>query len=361
MAFFAHNPGGISMAVLLDIPTSFLAGVLLAGPAQDAEPLFQQARPAMGTSCHVYLHARDAAAAEALFEAAFAEIERVEEMLSAYRPTSELSRINAHAARSPVTTDPETFALLGRALDFAARSQGAFDITVGRLVEAWGFFSGDKRRPTPAELEAARRETGWRQMALDPAARTVVFRVPGLRLDLGGLGKGYALDQAARVLRGSGVTAALIEAGTSSYVAIGAPPGEAGWPIRIPDPLDRTQTLSTVRIRDASLSTSGSYEKYFELEGRRYSHIIDPRDGEPVEGMVQVTARAESAFDSDVLSTALFVLGPEQGAALLASVPGGEALLVGEGSEPSAVVALDWKGPVAATRGVPPKPRGSRP
>ncbi len=321
------------------------AALLAAAPAPAGEALFQQIRPAMGTSCQVQLYARDAEAASELLEAAFDEIERVEEMLSTYRQTSEISRINAQAAAAPVTTDPETFALLERALLFASRSHGAFDVTVGRLVEAWGFFSKDMHRPSPAALERARRQTGWRQVVLDAAERTVAFRVPGLRLDLGGLGKGYGLERAARLLRGFGVRAALLEAGTSSYVAVGAPPGEAGWMIRVPDPLDRTRTLSTVPLRDGALSTSGSYEKYFELEGRRFSHIMDPRTGEPVQGMVQVTVRTDSALDSDVISTALFVLGPEPGAALLETVPGGQALLVREGTGPSAVIALNWSEP----------------
>jgi thiamine biosynthesis lipoprotein len=321
------------------------AALLAASPAPAGGVLFEQTRPAMGTSCQIEVYARDAAAASELFEAAFDEIERVEEMLSTYRPTSEISRINAHAATAPVTTDPETFALLERALFFASRSDGAFDVTVGRLIEAWGFFSKEKHRPTRVALDRARRQVGWRHVALDAAERTVAFRVPGLRLDLGGLGKGYALERVARLLRGFGVRAALLEAGTSSYVAVGAPPGAPGWPIRVPDPLDRTRTLSTVPLRDGALSTSGSYEKYFELEGRRYSHIMDPRSGEPVQGMVQVTARTDSALDSDMMSTALFVLGPEQGAALLDTVPGGQALLVREGTGPSAVIALNWSEP----------------
>src|SRR5438128_2512316 len=221
----------------------------LAAPDQ----LFYESRPAMGTSFEVYLYAPNHERASQLFEAAFDEIERVESALSNYRSSSELSRINASAADAPVVTDPEVFALLERAFSYSRLSDGAFDVTVGKLMKAWGFFRGAGRYPSNEELTRAREQTGWQRVKLDQRARSAFFLTRGIELDLGGIGKGYALDCVARVLREAGVKAALISSGSSSIYAIGAPPGKAGWPVHVPDPMDRTRTVSTVLLKDQSL------------------------------------------------------------------------------------------------------------
>lgn len=300
----------------------------------------------MGTSFEVYLYAPDGRRARELFQVAFDEIERIETALSTYRATSEISRINAHAATGPVTTDPEVFQLLTESLRWSRRSGGAFDITVGRLVEAWGFFRGEGRYPQPEELARAREASGWARMVLDEAERSVRFLAPGMGLDLGAVGKGYALDRVARLLRELGVGAALLNAGRSSYFALGRPPDRGGWRIRVPDPLDPDRTISSVELEDASLSTSGSAEQYFELEGRRYSHILDPRTGHPVQGVAQVTVIAATATESDVLSTALFVLGPAKGEALLQEVGGAAALVVTGTGDELQVHDINWPGTV---------------
>ncbi len=296
----------------------------------------------MGTTVEVYLYAPSSARAAELLEAAFEEIERVEAALSNYRPTSELSRINATAAVAPVTTDPEVFGLIERALDYSRRTNGAFDVTVGPLVKAWGFFDGTGRYPSNDELADARARSGWRNVVLDETTRSVRFLAPGLELDLGAIGKGWALDCAAETLRRHGVSSALLGAGQSTYYAIGAPPDAGGWPIQVTDPLDTARTLSTALLRDRALSTSGSREQSFELGGRRYSHIIDPRTGHPVAGMAQVTVTAPTATDSDALSTAVFVLGPKHGAQLLRGTPETAALLVIETATETALLVLGW-------------------
>jgi thiamine biosynthesis lipoprotein len=296
----------------------------------------------MGTTVEVYLYAANRVRAAELLEAAFEEIERVEAALSNYRPTSELSRINANAAAAPVTTDPEVFGLIERALEYSRRTEGAFDLTVGPLVKAWGFFHGTGRHPSDDELADARARSGWTNVDLSGTTRSVRFVTPGLELDLGAIGKGWALDCAAETLRRHGVSAALLGAGQSTYYAIGAPPEDDGWPIRVTDPHDTARTLSTVLLRDQALSTSGTSEKSFELGERRYSHIIDPRTGHPVAGMAQVTVTAPTATDSDALSTAMFVLGPERAGELLRRTSGIAALLVLDIYSERRVLALDW-------------------
>jgi thiamine biosynthesis lipoprotein len=308
--------------------------------AQDS--LFRESRPAMGTTVEIFLYASTRDRAATLFEAAFQEIERIESALSTYRSTSEISRINAAAAHRPVVTDPEVFGLIVRALEYGRRTGGAFDVTVGPLVKAWGFFRGDGRYPSADALSEACAKVGWQRVAVDAARRSIRFLTAGLELDLGGIGKGFALDGAARLLRGHGVDRALLGVGQSSYVAIGAPPDARGWPITVPSPHNPARALSTILLRDRSLSTSGSDQQYFEVDGQRYSHIIDPRTGEPVTGMVQVTVIAPTATESDALSTALFVLGRERAAALIEGLEGKAALLVTDDGGEEQIVAIQW-------------------
>jgi thiamine biosynthesis lipoprotein len=308
--------------------------------AQDS--LFHESRPAAGTTVEIFLYASTRNRALELFESAFQEIERVEAALSTHRSTSEISRINTTAADGPLVTDPEVFGLIVRALEYGRRTGGAFDVTVGPLVKAWGFFRSDGHHPSADELSEARAKAGWQHVALDNAQRSIRFLTPGLELDLGGIGKGFALDCAARVLRRHAVDRALLGAGQSSYVAIGAPPDSRGWPITVQNPHNPARTLSTIQLRDQSLSTSGSDRQYFEVDGQRYSHIIDPRTGQPVTGMAQVTVIAPTATDGDALSTALFVLGRERAAALIEGIEGTAALLVTDDGETEQRVAIEW-------------------
>ncbi len=309
-----------------------------------SEQLFAQSRQAMGTTFTIYLYAADGEHASACFEAAFEEIERLEEALSNYRASSEVSRINQLAARASVTTDPEILQLLQRSLDYSRQSDGAFDITVGPLMRAWGFFRGQGRYPAANELARARANVGWQHVLLDAAARTVRFLVPGLELDLGAIGKGYAVDRVVALLRDAGVRSALVDAGSSTIYAIGAPPGKPGWNVRVPQPGEHSQAISAVVLRDTSLSTSGSYEKFFRLHGRFYCHIMDPRTGEPIQGVLQTTVIAPEATDSDALSTAMFVMGPEAGRQLLKSVPGASAFWVLGNSKAPRTATWHWPG-----------------
>lgn len=331
-------PGWVGLALV--------AVLAAAGSSQAAaeQQLFVESRPAMGTTFKVYLYADNQAEASTYFEAAFDEIERLEEALSNYRASSELSRINRLAAHEPVTTDPEVFDLLWRSLEYSRRSGGAFDITVGPLMRAWGFFRGQGHYPSADELARARAEIGWQHLDLDRNARTVRFLAAGMELDLGSIGKGYAVDRVVAVLRELGVRSALVDAGSSSIYAMGAPPGKPGWSVRVPKPGDKSETLSIVLLHDTSLSTSGSYEKFFRLNGREYSHIMDPHTGRPVQGMLQTTVIVPSATDSDALSTALFVMGPQAGVRLLQSVPEASAFWVSGESKNSHISAWRWTG-----------------
>lgn len=284
--------------------------------------------PAMATEYSLYVSADTQEHAEEMAAPAFQEIDRVEELLSNYRDSSELSRINREAATEEVTTDPETFYFLETCLRWSARSQGAFDITVGKLMKAWGFFGANGALPSKETIAEARSQVGWRKVQLDAARRSVRFLSAGVELDPGGIGKGYAVDRAVKILRARNVVTALLSAGSSTIYALGAPPGHSGWKILVPVPGDETRTLSTVALRDTSLSTANRSEKYFVDKGHLYGAILDPRTLYPVEGMLQTTAISTSATDSDAMSNALFVSGTEERAALLQERPFDSALVV---------------------------------
>jgi FAD:protein FMN transferase len=304
--------------------------------------LFVQSRNAMGTLFTIYLYADREDRAQACFETAFEEIERLDETLSNYRASSELSRINRLAARQAVTTDPEVFDLLQTALAYSRLSDGAFDITVGPLMRAWGFFRGEGRYPDEEELRRARENVGFEKVHLDPATRTVRFATEGVELDLGAIGKGYAVDRAVSLLREAGAEIALVDAGSSTMYAMEAPPGARGWTVRVPQPHDRSQTVSTVMLRNQALSTSGSYEQFFQLADRSYCHVMDPRVGTPVQGVLQATLVTSDSTTSDALSNAMFVMGPEAGRTILAGLREARGLWIVEERESQRIVPWEW-------------------
>ncbi|HVH88907.1 MAG TPA: FAD:protein FMN transferase [Terriglobales bacterium] len=305
--------------------------------------MFVQSRNAMGTVFTIYLYVESDSYAEASFETAFEEIERLDETLSNYRPSSELSRINRLAGRQAVTTDPEVFSLLETALRYSSETEGAFDVTVGPLMRAWGFFRGQGLFPDAEELRLAREKTGFEKVQLAQNVRTVSFAVPDMEIDLGAIGKGYAVDRAGAVLREAGVSAALIDAGSSTLYAMDAPPGQDGWRVHVPDPLYRSRHIASLTLRNESISTSGNYEKFFQLGDRKYCHVMDPRTGVPVEGVLQATLVAADGVTSDALSNAMFVMGSGAGSELLARLAGSRGIWVLNESESQKVVKWNWQ------------------
>lgn len=254
-------------------------------------------------------------------EEAFDEVDRIDRLMSHYRDNSPLSQINRDAASRPVAITPELFGFIARALEYSRDSGGAFDITVGPLMKAWGFFRGDGRLPARGELAAVLQRVGYRHVLLDHERGTVRFDVPGVELDLGGIAKGYAVDRAVDVLRRHGVSAALVSAGGSTTYALGAPPHLDAWQLELADPLDADSTAFPVRIRDRALSVAGSSEKFVEVDGTRYSHIMDPRTGMPVQGVLMVAVLAPTGTAGDALDDAFFVQGAEKTAARIAESP----------------------------------------
>jgi thiamine biosynthesis lipoprotein len=267
----------------------------------------------------------DAAALPRIVDDAFDEVDRIDRLMSHYKAESPLSRLNREAARGPVAVDPELFGFITEALRYTRESDGAFDITVGPLMKAWGFFRGEGRLPTDGELEAARRHVGASHVVLNAADRTIAFDEPGVELDLGGIAKGYAVDRAASILKERGVAAALVSSGGSTIYGLGAPPGRDGWNVSIQDPIDARRTALEVTVKDRAVSIAGSSEKFFESGGVKYSHIMDPRTGRPVQGVLSVVALAATGTAGDALDDALFVMGVERSRAYLQRQPDTEA------------------------------------
>ena len=265
----------------------------------------------MACAYAIVAYGEDAGALPRIVEAAFDEVDRIDRLMSHYKPESPLSRLNREAARGPVAVDPELFDFLGESLRYSRESDGAFDITVGPLMKAWGFFRGGGRVPDSAELAALREEVGYRHVVLDPRARTIHFDRPGVELDLGGIAKGYAVDRVVALLRRERVAAALVSSGGSTIYGLGAPPGETAWNVDVQDPADPGRVALTVRLRDRALSVSGSYEKSFERDGVTYSHIMDPRTARPVQGVLSVAVLADTGTEGDALDDAFFVQGVE--------------------------------------------------
>lgn len=277
-----------------------------------ADPLLrlEKSADAMGSTYSIALYGNDRVEMEAAVDAAFDEVQRLDEMLSNYKPDSEWSEVNRHAAEKPLKVSPELFQLLSACVEYSRESEGAFDISVGPLMKVWGFYKGSGHLPHRPEVLAALTKVGYRHIHLDAAAQTVWFDRPGLELDPGGIGKGYAVDRMVDVLRQKGFSIALVAGSGSSIYGMGAPPTEPkGWRIEIRDPQNPHQTAAEVFLKDTSMSTSGSYEKFFRAEGRTYAHIMDPRTGYPAQGSVSVSVIAPRTIDSEAWAKPYFVNG----------------------------------------------------
>ena len=315
----------------LVIVSMLLAGVLASAP-------IERTRILMGTTCDIVAHG---AGAQRGVEAAFAEIARLDRVMSSWREDSDLSRWNASAG-GDAACPTDLFAVLDSSAAMAALTEGCFDPTVDPLLRAWD-LRGAGRVPTPDERARALALVDWRGLRIDRAAGAASLAAPGMAVDLGGIGKGYALDRAAAILREAGVERALLNFG-GEVLAIGA------WPVSIAGPRDRLEPIVEIEVRGAAVSTSAQSERGFIAGGRRYGHVLDPRSGAPVDTRASVTAIAASGTRADAISTALLVMGRERAAEWCRRHPDVGALWL----EPAArrrVRAWAWNVSGAATPG----------
>ena len=293
-------------------------------------------REAMACRFEVAFNAGEVAGDTELAVAALDLVDAIEERISIYRETSELVGINAAAAAGWVAVTPDVCDLLVRARGLWEQTGGGFDVAAGSLVRAWGFLRRQGRTPDAAELAAANACCGMQWVELDEAQRRVRFLRPGVEINPGAIGKGWAIDRAVESLAAAGVASVLVHGGQSSVRARGtqgpAVEGRHGWRVGLRHPLRPGRRLATITLDDRALGTSGSGTQFFIDRGRRVGHILDPRTGLPAEGVISATVLAESAADADALATALYVLGPA-GLPVIAA-PGGPtaAILVVPGA-----------------------------
>jgi thiamine biosynthesis lipoprotein len=278
----------------------------------------------MGTAIHVELWSEDAALARRALDAVRAEMHRVDRLLSPFKAESELSRVNREAAGAAVPVSAETFGLVERSLHFSRLSGGAFDITYAAVGHLYDYRLGVA--PDAAALAQARRNVGWQQLALDARERTIGFAREGMRIDLGGFAKGHVVDTSIAILKRLGIAHAVVAAGGDSRV-MGDRRGRP-WSIAIRDPRDAKRVVAVLPLQDTSISTSGDYERYFERDGVRHHHLIDPQTGMSPCTVRSVTILAADGLTSEALSKCVFVMGLQRGMRLIESQPGVDAVVV---------------------------------
>jgi thiamine biosynthesis lipoprotein len=282
----------------------------------------------MGSDVRLTAFVADESRALPAFEKAFDEFDRLDRLLSVWKAGSEVLRINAGAGHAPVTVGAETIEVLKSARQVSDWTEGKFDATFGALSGLWKFdHDQDNQIPRPADVRARLSDVDFTAVELNADANTVFLRRPGVRLHLGGIGKGYAVDRAAAILRADGINDFLIQAGGDLYA--GGSRGDRPWRAGIRDPRGPDdRIIAAMSLHDETLSTSGDYERYFIRDGTRYHHILDPDEGTPARGCRSVTIVAKQGILADALSTGVFVLGPERGMALIERLPDVEGVIV---------------------------------
>jgi thiamine biosynthesis lipoprotein len=302
------------------------AGLLIHLAGQPGVIQMMDTQILMGTRVEVTVRARNRGQGESALFACFQEIERIQDLMSTYDKNSEMTRVNRLAVDDWVAPAPEILSLVKTSIEISRGSEGAFDITVGPLVNLWRQAGKQKQPPAAEAVETARTRVGFASIQLDPGENQLRFLKKGMSMDLGGIAKGYALDRAADVLRSEGVEEALLNAG-GDILAVGGKGGDP-WRVGIRDPRDPDGTLGYLEVQDEAVVTSGDYERFFMHEGRRYHHIIDPRTGTPAWGCRSITVVSDRATEADAVATAAFVLGPLKGFEFLESREGVEGLIV---------------------------------
>jgi thiamine biosynthesis lipoprotein len=278
----------------------------------------------MGTSVRVELWSEDRAAGQAAIAAVMDRMHRIDETMSPFKPESELTHVNRAACDGPVRVTRPMYDLIARSIEFSQMSQGAFDITFASVGHLYDYRLGI--RPGEEDLARARAAIGYRNLILDPQACTIRFARPGVRIDLGGFAKGLAVDDGAAILRGRGVRNAIVTAGGDSHI-LGDRRGRP-WTIGIRDPRDAGRMVAVLPLEDVALSTSGDYERYFERDGVRYHHVIDPATGRSPDGVRSVTVVAPDGLTSEALAKSVFVMGVTPGLRLVESLEAVDAVVV---------------------------------
>ncbi len=331
-----------------------VVSLLFAGCAEPPPPLIKISRPCLGTVVEITVADKDKPRQfiyHAL-EQAFAEIARIENLLSRFKSGSDISRINTDAGKRRTEVSPETITLIEESIFFSRISGGAFDITVHPLLEIWGFDGMHPAEiPSEQQLKLAQEEVDYRNIEINKEEHTVSCAHREMSLDLGGIAKGYAVDRAIAVLREEGIRNALVNAGGDIY-ALGRRDDDNKWLIGIQHPRQRDRMLSVIELEDRAVATSGDYQRYIEIDNQQYGHIINPRTGIPCTVLpCSITVFAPDCATADALATAIFVLGPDQGLGLIDPIEDVEAIAAGfEQGKLNILLSRGLKGKIGINR-----------
>ena len=312
-------------------------------PDDSAWKRFEYVDPEMGVDFHLKFYAKDRPAAERIARQAYARVEALNGIFSDYEPGSELNRLCHRPAGQPVKVSPELFDILQRSQKLARETGGAFDITAGPMIRLWRAARKQQKLPDPNAIAAVKSRVGFEKIILNPRDRTVTLRAANMQLDLGGIAKGYAVDEAMKILKANCIRRAFVAA-SGDMLTSGPPIGREGWRVEIRN-VDQFGNLyaRTVHLKHQALSTSGDTEQFVEINGRRYSHIVDPRTGHGLTNRLQVTVVSEASTKSDSHATALNVLGLEQGLKFAENKKLRALFLELKNNKPRITQSTDWR------------------
>lgn len=297
----------VLVALLLFLSGSF---------ALQAQVLYKQQAMLMGSVFEFTVVGMDSVQAKRHVGLVIAEIDRIENLISEWRPQTQISEVNRNAGIRPVQVDREVFELTKRALAYSTMSKGAFDISIAALDKVWVFDGSLSEMPTPQTIERSVMKVGYRHIILDSLKMTVFLEQKGMKIGFGSIGKGYAADKGREFLKSLGVRAGIVNA-SGDIATWGSQPNGNPWAIGINNPFKPHRFIQTIKLNESAIATSGNYEKYAEINGKRYSHIIDPRTGYPSSGLASVTVYGPSAEFANALSTSVMVMGKTRGLKLL--------------------------------------------
>lgn len=317
-------------AYVLPLLVFGLAVILLPGcvtvPPVQSPVVVKRTQMHMGTLVSITAVASDKETGHKAIQAGFDEVKRLERMLSTWVDSSELSQVNAEAGRHAVRVSPETFEVVAKSLEIAQLTDGGFNIAVGPAVELWS-VTERQHIPSDRELEQLKELVDWTSIRLNPDEQTIFLPRRGMRIDVGGIGKGYAADRAAMEMKRAGAQGGIV-ALAGDIKTFGALPNTGGFPVGIKHPRHEGALIAEIDLRDEAISTAGDYERFFERDGIRYHHILDPKTLQPARTCQSVTVIGKEGTLVDGLDTGIFVLGPARGMALVERLPGVEAVIV---------------------------------
>lgn len=285
-----------------------------------AQQVFKKTTVLMGSVFELTLVEKDSALAQQHFQQVISEIDRIENLISEWRPKTQISEVNRNAGIRPVKVDREVFELTRRALRYSELSQGAFDISIAAMDKIWRFDGSMTGMPAEEAVRKSVERVGYRHIVLDSTTSTIFLALPGMKIGFGSIGKGYAADKGRELMQSLGVQGGIVNA-SGDLSAWGTPPKGKAWKIGIYNPFKPLKMLKVLKIKEASAATSGSYEKHAEIHGKRYSHIINPKTGYPSTGLTSVTVTGPTAEFANALSTSVMVMGEKEGRKLLKQFP----------------------------------------